>query len=217
MSISSRIRARRRARRSSETGASAIEFALVAGIFFTLIIGIIDFSLTMFDLNATSSGAREGAHDAAELIGTTLSESTVCAGLSAPTFSHSAANSEDDNEALRVICRTKNRLVTVGGSRSRVQLVFEDIDGNRVNNTVSPAEPYTGIVDNSAQNIFIVVCVQTKARSITGLFTPIMNHITFMARARERLEFSSSNDGSSSGSFHIPRGGETFFDTSKTC
>ena len=48
-----------------ESGAVAVEFALVAPVFFLLVFGIVDFSRAFYTLNAVSSAVREGARTAA--------------------------------------------------------------------------------------------------------------------------------------------------------
>jgi Flp pilus assembly protein TadG len=48
-----------------EKGAAAVEFAIVASIFFMLVFGIIDFGFGFHTWNATANAAREGARRAA--------------------------------------------------------------------------------------------------------------------------------------------------------
>ena len=48
-----------------EQGAAAVEFAIVASIFFMLVFGIIDFGFGFHTWNATANAAREGARRAA--------------------------------------------------------------------------------------------------------------------------------------------------------
>lgn len=54
-----------RGRLHSEKGAAAVEFAIVASIFFMLVFGIIDFGFGFHTWNATANAAREGARRAA--------------------------------------------------------------------------------------------------------------------------------------------------------
>jgi Flp pilus assembly protein TadG len=63
-------RAASRRRRSvgslrDERGAAAVEFAIVASIFFLLVFGIIDFGFGFHTWNGTANAAREGARKAA--------------------------------------------------------------------------------------------------------------------------------------------------------
>lgn len=48
-----------------ERGAAAVEFAIVASIFFLLVFGIIDFGFAFHTWNGTANAAREGARKAA--------------------------------------------------------------------------------------------------------------------------------------------------------
>lgn len=187
--------------RRRERGASMVEFALSAGMFFTIILGIIDFGLTLYDVNATSAGAREGAHSAAAWVGTSPTAPTSCEGLTAQSWDNPGIG--DQTQTLRIICHAKSRLTTAGGSRSRVRVRFEDSNGTTVTG---------GLVSDSTTNRFIVVCVQVQARSITGFFGPILNRLTLMSRSRYRLEYSPVQPP-----FDIASGGETFFDTAKVC
>lgn len=50
---------------SREEGAAAVEFALVLVLFLTLVFGIIQYSFYFFQMQATTSAAREGARIAA--------------------------------------------------------------------------------------------------------------------------------------------------------
>jgi Flp pilus assembly protein TadG len=51
----------RRGRVRGEDGAAAVEFAIVAVLFFTLVFGIIDFGFAFHSWNNTANAAREGA------------------------------------------------------------------------------------------------------------------------------------------------------------
>jgi Flp pilus assembly protein TadG len=48
-----------------ETGAAAVEFAIVCFLLFTLVFGIIDFGFAFFSWNTAANAAREGARKAA--------------------------------------------------------------------------------------------------------------------------------------------------------
>ena len=51
--------------RKSETGAAAVEFALIASVLFLLVFGIIEFGRVFSELEVMNSAAREGARAAA--------------------------------------------------------------------------------------------------------------------------------------------------------
>jgi Flp pilus assembly protein TadG len=55
----------RRGRVRGEDGAAAVEFAIVATLFFMLVFGIIDFGFAFHSWNNTANAAREGARKAA--------------------------------------------------------------------------------------------------------------------------------------------------------
>jgi hypothetical protein len=56
---------RRRGLARREDGAAAVEFAIVASLFFMLVFGIIDFGFALHSWNNTANAAREGARKAA--------------------------------------------------------------------------------------------------------------------------------------------------------
>src|SRR4249919_3631490 len=55
----------RRGRVRGEDGAAAVEFAIVATLFFMLVFGIIDFGFAFHSWNNAANAAREGARKAA--------------------------------------------------------------------------------------------------------------------------------------------------------
>ncbi len=55
----------RRGRVRGESGAAAVEFAIVASLFFMLVFGIIDFGFAFHSWNNAANAAREGARKAA--------------------------------------------------------------------------------------------------------------------------------------------------------
>jgi Flp pilus assembly protein TadG len=55
----------RRGRARGEDGAAAVEFAIVASLFFMLVFGIIDFGFAFHSWNNAANAAREGARKAA--------------------------------------------------------------------------------------------------------------------------------------------------------
>jgi Flp pilus assembly protein TadG len=88
----------RQARRRGDRGASLLEFAIIAPIFFLLVFGIIDFGFTFNDMQSIRQGAREGAREAVvKNFGT-----DVDCGLNGP-----AAAAIGDVKAM--ICQTKER------------------------------------------------------------------------------------------------------------
>ena len=58
------VRASRRGKVGREDGAAAVEFAIVATLFFMLVFGIIDFGFAFHSWNNAANAAREGARKA---------------------------------------------------------------------------------------------------------------------------------------------------------
>ena len=63
-------RVSRRGRIRREEGAAAVEFAIVASLFFMLVFGIIDFGFAFHSWNNAANAAREGARKAAVIADT---------------------------------------------------------------------------------------------------------------------------------------------------
>ena len=59
------VRVSRRGKVRNEDGAAAVEFAIVATLFFMLVFGIIDFGFAFHSWNNAANAAREGARKAA--------------------------------------------------------------------------------------------------------------------------------------------------------
>ncbi len=85
--------------RGEDTGAAAVEFALVSLLLFTLVFGIIEFSLLMRDNVAVSSSVRTAARVASAEAGsgpascpTTPSPPPPCSPTSAPKLAQDAAD-----------------------------------------------------------------------------------------------------------------------------
>ena len=88
---------RRRARRSEERGAVAIEAALVTGVVFAMIFGIVEMAFLMRDHVGVASAARAGARAAsvgaaAGSCTTSPADSVPCPGNSVPELAQLAAD-----------------------------------------------------------------------------------------------------------------------------
>jgi len=88
-----------RLRHADDSGAAAVEFALVSLLLFTLLFGIIEFSLLLRDNAAVSSAVRTGARIASAEAGggpatcpTTPSPPPPCSPTSAPKLAQDAAD-----------------------------------------------------------------------------------------------------------------------------
>ena len=179
-----RVRATRRAKRQQvairskssrrlggESGASMVEFALIALPFFVIIFGIIDFSLVIFDMHSANAGARASAR----FVGTgELESSTDCPMDFNNNFPAGVSNIQIEN-LKRVICMTKNR-THLSPDRIRVLIRFEETD----NPIAASPSPRPG---NS-----VVVCMMTRATSLTRLFSAILDNRSLKTTTRARLE-----------------------------
>jgi Flp pilus assembly protein TadG len=80
------VRASRRGKAGREDGAAAVEFAIVASLFFMLVFGIIDFGFAFHSWNNAANAAREGARKAAVTADTAaISARTVAAASTLDT------------------------------------------------------------------------------------------------------------------------------------
>jgi Flp pilus assembly protein TadG len=153
--------------RLGERGVAAVEFALIAMFFFTLVMGTIEFSMTMFDMNGANYGTRSEARLASNREwGTDVScESKL-----------DAASALQANVALnKVICATKQK-AKLASSRVRVRVRFED-----------PDDP-TALVNKPEVGKSLVICTMTTTRSLTGMFSPLLKGRYLSSMARSRIE-----------------------------
>ena len=148
-----------------------VEFAMIALPFFVIIFGIIDFSLVIFDMHSANAGARASAR----FVGTgELESSTDCPMDFNNNFA--AGTSDDQIKNLkRVICMTKNR-THLNPDRIRVLIRYEDTD----NPVAAVSSPKPG---NS-----VVICMMTRATSLTRLFGTILDNRALHTTTRARLE-----------------------------
>ena len=93
-------------RRRSELGATIVEFALLAPVFVTLVLGIVDFGVELSDNIALRQGVREGARQG--VVGTFGSDSScTVTGVTPAT------------PTKQLMCLTKER---IGGDDSKVRV-----------------------------------------------------------------------------------------------
>ncbi|GAA2739328.1 hypothetical protein GCM10009867_34930 [Pedococcus aerophilus] len=117
-----------RRRQASESGASAVEFALIMPVLFLLVFGILDYGMLFFDSIGLRQGAREGARQAV-----VQKYGAGCSG---------AANAQ-------IVCTVKGATdLTLGSAAVKVRAPDGWVQGKQ-----------------------LIVCVQSKERSLTG-FVP---------------------------------------------
>jgi TadE-like protein len=192
-----------------ERGAASVEFALVALIFFTIVVGLMDLTMALFSMNSVSTASRDGARAAATWKGTDVSATASCPQASSMTFGADG----NEVEARRILCFTGSRVYLIGQDRVRVRIQFEDADGNPLPKGVLQPDP---------QSTFVVVCTQVRYRSISGLLAPLLNDRIQASSARMRLEASPAELDASGAvvnarTFDIASGGNQLFDSTRPC
>jgi TadE-like protein len=148
-----------------ERGATAVEFSIIASLFFAVILGTLDFSMSMFDLNGANFGTRAQARSASNGEWSTVATCnlTLTSGLLG-----------SDERALLCAVKSKTQL---SPERLRVQVRFEDPDFPDPNKNVKPQ------VGKS-----LVICTMTAMRSISGVYAPLLKGKVLTSIARSRIE-----------------------------
>ena len=115
-----------RKRTNRRRGAAAVEFALVAPLFFALLFGIIEFGRVMMVqqllVNASRSGAREASlpdstnESVAEIVIAELARSSITLTASNVTVTPDPASANDDDQINVVVSVPYTEISWVGGS-----------------------------------------------------------------------------------------------------
>jgi TadE-like protein len=146
-----------------ESGASVVEFAIISVFFFTTILGTIDFSMAMFEMNGVNFGTRSQARSASNgEWGTSLNCTLDQQGTIDPDL-------ED------LMCSTKLR-TRVASDRVRVRVRYEDPD--------FPTRPDV----KPQKGKSLVLCTMTSIRSVSGVFGPLVKDKVITSLARSRIE-----------------------------
>jgi TadE-like protein len=161
---------------NKERGATAVEFSIIAGLFFAVILGTLDFSMSMFDLNGANFGTRAQARSASngEWSSTTTCDLTLASGLLG-----------SDERAL--LCGAKSK-TQISPERIRVRVRFEDPDYPEHENV----KPQVGKS--------LVMCTMTTMRSISGVYAPLLKGKVLTSIARSRIERDLSTKWTTAGS-----------------
>jgi TadE-like protein len=150
-------------RHQSEHGATIVEFAIISIAFFALVLGTIDFSMAMFEMNGVNFGTRSQARSASNgEWGTALTCDLDPQGTLDPDIKD-------------LMCATKIK-TSVASDRVRVRVRFEDPDYP----TRTDVKPQKGKS--------IVVCTMTTIRSVSGVFGPLVKDKVITSIARSRIE-----------------------------
>lgn len=143
----------------SQRGAALVEAAMVIPLIIVILIGTIEFGLSLADLISVRQGVRDGTRNA---VVDNYGTDTSC-GLTG-----AAATAVDGSKT--VICGTKNEIARPE-SRVAVKLTFPDTD-----KTPQPD-------DNS-----LLVCAEFQHRSPTGMFGFILDSRVSTTRVSMRIE-----------------------------
>jgi TadE-like protein len=150
-----------RQRSARESGAAIIEFALAFPILILLMMGVIDFGVNYGNKVQTSHAAREGAR----------AGSVGRVGTDGSCF---IAGTPIDVHTRELICLTKAR-THMDPQDVRVRISYMDGDGAYTNDFAEAVRQ---------QNRYsMMVCVSTKAYSLSGLLAPIFDGKYHHARA----------------------------------
>jgi hypothetical protein len=147
-----------------ERGATAVEFSIIASLFFAVILGTLDFSMSMFDLNGANFGTRAQARSASN--GEWSTVTTCDLTLDNPLLG-------SDERALLCAVKSKTQL---SPERLRVRVRFEDPDFPDRENV----KPQVGKS--------LVICTMTAMRSISGVYAPLLKGKVLTSIARSRIE-----------------------------
>jgi len=145
--------------RNQQRGVTLVEFALVAPVFFLLLLGMIDFGFTFSDYISLRNGVREGARQAV----ISPSGSATCTLDTAPA----------DEATRNVACIIKDR-IGIAEDAVRVAIVLRDGDD---------AGTTTGDVGDP-----VLVCAATPVVSTSGVTAPFLGGRTLTSETEMRIE-----------------------------
>ena len=153
--------------RPNEAGATIVEFSIISIMFFVLMVGTLDFSMAMFDMNGANFGTRSQARLASN--GEWGTDLTCDLQLEpGPSL---------DQDLHDLLCSTKAKM-KVAPERVRVRVRFEDPD--YPTNDVLTIKPQLGKS--------LVLCTMTSMRSLSGVFGPLVRNKVLTSVARSRIE-----------------------------
>jgi hypothetical protein len=110
-------------RRRRDRGASAVEFALVSPLLFTLLFGAIDYGLYFADALTVQQGVADAARDA------TLSVGSVSANWSGDASCLPGLDLIASNDLGKVVCKLSNSVDTIGGGQLVAMAKIVGADG----------------------------------------------------------------------------------------
>jgi hypothetical protein len=114
-------------RRRADRGASAVEFALVSPLLFTLLFGAIDYGLYFSDALTVQQSVADAARDATLSVGPAAANwqgSGSCPVLTLPPLSAGGTN-----DLAKVVCQLSDTVQPIGGGVLAVKAEVVDSDG----------------------------------------------------------------------------------------
>ena len=173
--------ARSRPSSDRERGATLVEFALIAPLFFLLVFAIIEFGFAFNDFQSIRQGVREGARQA---VVRTYGSTTGSCGLVGSSATGAPL------EVRKVMCKTKERIDIGNDVRTFVRYTAAD-----------------GTADDKGS---VKVCAQRNVDPITG-FIPAIDGIPLQSKIEMRMELAIGPGISTSSSYsETPPSGESW-------
>src|SRR6266568_5978328 len=165
-------------RHRNERGASLVEFALLLPVLVLILFGIIDFGSLYNNYQAVRQGARDGMRQAIV--------ADPSSGASCTTQGGNVPTSPISNPAHDWICYTKNR-VGLGDTNTRVRLLWKAACPTWTAAAPICAGQSTASAAFSAGQP-LMVCVQYKASSLSGVLAPFINGKVLNTQAETIIE-----------------------------
>ncbi len=145
-------------RTRGDRGATLVEFGLIGPLLFLLVMGIIDFGMIINNQSSLRQVTRNVARDVTI---DTVDHDGVCVNsiADAATFT---------SESKAIVCEVKKQ-ISSDPTQSRVKVIFPDGNGQKRRDTV-------------------VVCAQQPMRSLSGMFSSMVDSKVLTASVAMRIE-----------------------------
>jgi len=154
-----------------EEGASLVEFALLLPVLVLILFGIIDFGSLYNNYQAVRQGARDGMRQV--IVADPAGQSCTLTGGNVSSLSAG-------NPIYDWMCYTKKRIGLVNND-TRVKIMWTTPAGTDTNNFPAGAP--------------VIVCVQYKASSLTGVLSPFINGRVLNTQAETLIEQDNNSGG----------------------
>ena len=165
-------------RKRNERGASLVEFALLLPVLVLILFGIIDFGSLYNNYQSVRQGARDGMRQAV-----VQDPSASC--------TPQGGNVPASGLARDIICYTKAR-VGLNAADTRVKILWNPTNASDPNHNFPAGNP-------------LMVCVQYKASSLSGVLGPFINGRVLNTQAETLIEIGQNDP-------NVPAGGDVHED-----